>query len=192
MKTTLTRLIFVSLFVAQSASTAAFGNVHQRYNNLHNPTEYVYDTPLARVMDVLRDPKRVLAPPPEPLHGVMVKRGTVVYSFGLSNHYTKRYWAGKEERSEEVDPPEAGRIGTIDADFDVRVSSKDDSTTVVSVSVEDFSQQVGRRYKIFPHFHKSHVSVNVKSDTYYEYLFLLRLGELLGEKNMPAINGTDD
>lgn len=167
-------------------------NIHQRYENLKNPTEYLFNSTEATVMETLRDSKRLIAPPPEPLHGAFWSKGDVVYSFGVYDHYTKRYWTGKVEKEDEVDPPEAGRIGTIQARFEVRVMAKAANQTLVSIASKNFEQIVARRYSVFPHFHKGPVFVDVKSDTYFEYLFLLKLGELLGETNMPPIKGRAD
>ena len=173
-------------------SALSFARTGQRYENLHNSTEFLFSSSESDVIRVLKDPDRKLAPPPEPLHGSYRPTADYVYGFGFMNWYTRRYWTGRREKDEDVDPPEAGRIGTIDGDFEVQVIPVKGDHTLVRVVVKTFQQQIGRRYAIFPHFHKTHVSVDVKSDTYFEYLFLLRLGELLGEKGMPPIKGRDD
>jgi hypothetical protein len=176
----------------------AIAGSHQRYENLGNPTEYNFNSSKAKIIRALRDSRRVLAPPPEPLHGSFVEEGEigkklggkdVFYGFCINSLYTTRYWTGRQERNDEVSPPEAGRIGTIQANFYVHLISKDATHTLGSVTVDSFEQQVGRAYRIYPHFHKGPVYQNVKSDTYFEYLFLRRLGELLGEKNMPPLKG---
>jgi hypothetical protein len=51
-----------------------------------------------------------------------------------------------------------------------------------------FTQEVGRHYTLFPDFHKTGTRVDVKSDTYFEYSFLRRIGKLVGEKDMPPLN----
>ena len=156
----------------------------QRYENLHNPVEYVFNNSEAKITEALHH----MHGPDESgrFYGAYVDG---VYGFGFHNFYTTRYWSGRQEKDEEVVPSEAGRIGTIQADFEVRVVSKTANQTLVSVIGTQFEQQVGRRYRLFPHFHKGPVYENVKSDTYFEYLFLLKLGELLGEKNMLPIKG---
>lgn len=171
-----------------SAFHAALAENHQHYENLHNPTNYLFNVSKEKVIEIFRDSRRRLAPPPEPLHGSFCE-DTGFFEFDLMNFYTTRYWTGRQETDEEVDPPEAGRIGTIQADFEVHVVSTSENQTLVSVAAKNFKQQVGRRYKIFPHFHKGPVFKDVKSDTYFEYVFLLRLGELLGEKDMPPLKG---
>jgi hypothetical protein len=162
----------------------------QRYENLHNPTEYLFSASKERVMEILRDRDRRLTPPPEPLHGAFDTSGDAYYHFSFDEVYTNRYWTARRETKHEVEPPEAGRIGIIDGDFNVRMIPKGEDQTLVTVTVVHFRQQVGRHYAIFPHFHKTGTRADVKSDTYYEYLFLLKLGELLGEKNMPPLKGS--
>lgn len=159
----------------------------QRFENLHNPTEYIFAASKAKVLETLRDAKRQLTPPPAPLEGSFRAGASseAVYHFGFMGVYTRRYWTGRREKKEEVVPPEMGRIGTITGDFDVYVISKDKEHTLVKVTVVRFRQQVGRLF-----FLDKPMRDDVKSDTYYEYLFLLRLGELLGEKNMPQIKGS--
>jgi hypothetical protein len=180
----------IALLLLTYQPTASAGN--RQYRNLGNPVEYCFHFSQSKVIEVLKDPQRQLTPPPEPLHGSFRERNGYVFSFGTFDQYTKRYWNGKREREDEISPPEAGRIGTIEADFTVRVASRALNETVVSVDVKSFQQQVGRRYQLFPHMQKVGRMVSVKSDTYYEYLFLLRLGELLGETGMPPIKGSAD
>jgi len=173
-------LLITVLLVTCHAGAAS----HQRYANLTNPTQYLFSVPKAKIVEMLREihgPKSW-----GPLSGAYFE-DKAIYGMDVYDFYTKRYWTGREEKREDVDPPEAGRIGTIQADFEVHLLSKDDNQTLVSVSVKSFTQQVGRRYKIFPHFTKAPVDIDVKSDTYFEYLFLIKLGELLGEKDMPPI-----
>jgi hypothetical protein len=159
----------------------------QRFENLENPTEYVFAVPLDRIVKLLETRHGPNSWGPL---GAGFNRGT--YQMGVYDYYTKRYWTGKQERKEDVNPPEAGQIGTISATFEVQLAAKDDQHTAVSVSVKTFEQQVGRRYRMFPHFQKGPVLTKVKSDTYFEYLFLTMLGELLGEKNMPPLKGPAD
>jgi hypothetical protein len=184
----LASLIFVSTLVFQHPSVAG----DRTYQNLGNPTQYTFHAPKVRVLELFKNSKRRLAPPPEPLHGAYIEREDYVFSFGTFDQYTSRYWTGKREKDEDISPPEAGRIGTIEADFNVKVASISPNETLVTVVVESFQQQVGRRYQLFPHMQKVGRMVSVKSDTYYEYLFLLRLGELLGETGMPPIKGSAD
>lgn len=158
----------------------------QHYENLRNPTEYIFSASSAKILEILR--KVHGSESWGPLAGAFFEEENV-YKMNVFNFYTTRYWTGRQETDEEAHPSEAGRIGTIQADFEVHLVFKSASQTLVSVTVKNFEQQVGRRYRIFPHFHKGPVFEDVKSDTYFEYLFLLRLGELLGEKNMPPIKG---
>jgi hypothetical protein len=179
----MTTKIFMVLTLL-SIQGPGFAAENQRYKNLGNPTEYVFSKPLGEVLSVLR---KVHGPESwGPLAGSYYE-DQGVYGFGLFDFYTKRYWGGREEKREEVDPPESGRVGTIQNHFIAHLVPKGDNQTLVRVAVESFEQQVGRRYKIFPHFQKVPVFVDVKSDTYFEYLFLRKLGELLGEKDMPPI-----
>jgi hypothetical protein len=159
---------------------------HQRYENLGNPAEYLFNATPEQIRSALeRRPKHYFSP----LDGGFLNNEE--YSLGVYEYYTRRYWTGYQETDEDVDPPEAGKIGQITATFVVHFVPKSENQTLVSVAVSEFTQQVGRRYVLRPHFHKTHKSVTVKSDTYFEYLFLLKLGELLGEKNMPPIKGSD-
>jgi hypothetical protein len=185
------RFTCVLIFAATSL-VAASNAGSRRFTDLANPTEYTFHTESAKVIDILKVCGKRAAPLPEPLSGGFRERDGFLYKFGLFDQYTNRYWAGKRERDEDISPPEAGRIGTIEADFKVKVSSKGLNETLVTVVVASFQQQVGRRYQLFPHMQKVGRMVSVKSDTYYEYLFLLRLGELLGETGMPPIKGSAD
>lgn len=165
----------------------AQGRYHQRYENLQNPTEFLFHASQAQILAILQNEKAPLAPPPEPLRGAFMPEGT--YMFSVYDHYTRRYWSGRQEERGEVDPPEAGRNGTVMANFEVHLAKHGDSLTMVSVKVRNFRQQIGRRYHFFPHLHKGPVIVPVSSDTYFEYAFLRRLGDLLGEKEMPSLKG---
>ena len=100
--------------------------------------------------------------------------------------YAVNYWTGKQETEKEAYPPEAGKIGEIEATFIVKISPQG-TQTLVTIELERFVQQVGRHYTLANHFHKTATLENVKSDTYFEYVFLKKLGELLGEPNMPEI-----
>jgi hypothetical protein len=154
--------------------------------SLSNPTEYVFSSSSDKVRAVLRP-----VGGPEswgPMAGSYAEeKGS--YHFGFFDLYTQRYWKGRIEKKEDVDPSEAGRIGTIQGDFTAQITAIDADHTRVSIHVDNFEQQVGRRYRITPHFHKGPVFEVVKSDTYFEYLFLSKLGGLLGEKNMPPLKG---
>ena len=158
----------------------------RRQQDYGNPTEYIFAVPLVEVEGVLR---KVRGPNSwGPLAGSYYEESGT-YGFGTSDYYTKRYWMGRQEKPEDVSPPEAGRIGTIQCHFTVRLMPKSEKQTLVIVTVDSFEQQVGRRYRIIPHFRKEPIFAKVRTDTYYEYLFLTKLGELLGEKNMPPIKG---
>lgn len=159
------------------------------YQDLGNPTEYTFSASVAEIVEVLRDIQG--AGSWGPMAGAYYEdEGT--YGFGVYDFYTIRYWTGHRETDEEVDPPEAGRIGTIDCHFTAHFIPQGEMETLVRISVDSFEQQTGRRYRIFPHFQKVPVMKEVKSDTYFEYLFLSKLGELLGEENMPVIRGSPD
>jgi hypothetical protein len=181
------KIVIVLLFLSMSYSSLAANP--QRYQNLGNPTQFVFSAPYAEVLAVLRKERGPRSW--GPLAGSYYEDERA-YGFGVFDYYTKRYWAGRQEKRAEVDPPEAGRIGTIQNHFLAHVIAKGDTHTLVSVTVESFEQQVGRRYKIFPHFKKVGVFVDVKSDTYFEYLFLFKLGQLLGEEDMPPLKGPAD
>jgi hypothetical protein len=157
----------------------------RRYENLHNPTAYTFTAPRSKIIAILQERHG-----PESWGPMGAGFDGAWYGLGIYSYYTRRYWTGRQEERREVDPPEAGCIGTITATFGVQITAKSEDRTLVAVTVETFKQQVGRRYTMFPHFHKRPVYAEVKSDTYFEYLFLHQLGELLGEKNMPAIHGS--
>jgi hypothetical protein len=159
----------------------------RRYENLHNPTAYTFTAPSSKIIAILKERHG-----PESWGPIGAGFYEGVYGLGIDDYYTRHYWTGRQEERGEVDPPEAGRIGTITATFAVQIVAKSENRTLVSVTVETFRQQVGRRYTMFPHFHKRPVYADVKSDTYFEYLFLHQLGELLGEKNMPVIHGSPE
>lgn len=178
---------FIALFLLLFQCSALGADV-RRYINLNNPTEYLFSFSNEKILQIMREvhgPKSW-----GPLAGSYYEeRG--VYEFGVFNFYTQRYWSGRLERSEDINPPEAGRIGTIQNNFIAHIIPKGENRTLISITVESFEQQVSRRYRVFPHFQKVPVFVDVKSDTYFEYLFLLKLGEMLGEKNMPLIKGSE-
>lgn len=180
--------IFVVLLLTLCVQCFSNAAEYRRFQALGNPTEYLFSKPRSEVLAILRSVKG----PGNwgPLAGAYIPDEDL-FSFGVSDFYSKRYWVGPQEQREDVDPPEAGRIGTIQNRFEARLISRDDRTLVV-VKVVYFEQQTGRRYKIFPHFHKGPVFADVKSDTYFEYLFLFKLGELLGEKGMPPLKGSPD
>jgi hypothetical protein len=160
----------------------------RRYQNYGNPTEYTFSAPIADVLAILQ--KAGGRNGWWPLGGAYYD-DEGKFGFGVYDYYTDRYWSGRREKSEEVNPPEAGRIGTIQCHFSVHATPKGELKTLVSVTADMFEQQVGRRYRMFPHFQKGPVFIKVNSDTYFEYLFLTKLGGLLGEKDMPAIKGEE-
>ena len=59
--------------------------------------------------------------------------------------------------------------------------------TLVKFNTNKYSINVGRKLDWIPHG-GSPVEKEVPTSTFIEYSFLLKLGELLGEKGMPAIN----
>jgi hypothetical protein len=176
----------LALFTLWTAVLAANDRVYRNYSN---PTEYVFSVPIEEVVTLLRG---IHGPRSwGPLAGSYFEdKGT--YGFGVFDYYTTRYWVGRQERHDEIEPPEAGRIGTIQCDFTARITARDESHTLIRVTPDTFEQQVGRRFRIFPHFQKAPVLEKVKSDTYFEYLFLTKLGALLGEKDMPPIRGGEN
>jgi hypothetical protein len=178
--------VMLALFTVFVADLTANDRVYKNYSN---PTEYVFSVPVEKVVTLLRG---IHGPRSwGPLAGSYFEEKGI-YGFGVFDYYTTRYWVGRQERHEEIDPPEAGRVGTIQCDFTARITAKGESHTVVTVIPESFEQQVGRRFKIFPHFQKVPIFEKVKSDTYFEYLFLTKLGALLGEKDMPPIRGGEN
>jgi hypothetical protein len=180
MNTTIFRSLIMLCLVCSGLAS------ERSYQNLGNPTAYVFSASREKVLGILR---AVRGPNSwGPLAGSYYEEEGV-YGFGLFDIYTERYWNGRIERREDIDPPEAGRIGTIQVHFRAQLISKGPDQTLVSVTVDSFEQQVDRHYRIFPHFQKVPKFVKVKSDTYYEYFFLRKLGDLLGEKGMAPING---
>lgn len=177
--------LFLQLLVFVSVTDISVGKSGQRYRNLGNPTSYEYTASEERIVELLM---KIQGPESwGPLAGSYDK-DKKVYGFGVSDYYTKRYWVGRTESESEIDPPEAGRIGTIQNHFLAHVEAIG-KKTLVRIEVEYFEQQVGRKFRIFPHVQKVPVFVEVNSDTYFEYLFLFQLGQRLGETNMPVIKG---
>jgi hypothetical protein len=180
---------FVAVCLGLCFATPCWATPHRRFEPLGNPTEYLYSRSVEDVVTQLRE---IQGPNSwGPLSGVFVEKDQV-YRLGVFDHYSSRYWTGPKERSEDVDPPEAGRIGTVQARFVAQVVPSGKQHAMVTVRVETFEQQVGRRFKVFPHFRKVPVFRPITSDSYFEYLFLSKLGELLGEKDMPMIIGSPD
>jgi hypothetical protein len=163
-----------------SCGLAASGQV---YRNLGLPTSYVFSKPKEEVIAVL---KSIQGPSTwGPMAGAFFNDRDV-YGFGVFDFYTDRYWRGRREKANEVSPPEAGRIGTIQANFVAHIESRGRDKTYVRVEVEEFEQQIARRYRLLSHFAKVPVFAKVRSDSYFEYLFLFTLGKRLGEFEMPA------
>jgi len=174
------KIIFIILI-----STSLLGaNPHQKYKNLGNPTEYIFDFPVQRIEAALDEitPSRI-----GDIVIYKLSQNSIMRGFTIDTGYYPRYWDGPIERDEDVKPSEAGKIGEIDGTFDFKIESIGDKTRI-KVEVAQLQQQVGRTYRIFPHFRKTGVYVRIKSDTYFEYLFLSKFGSLLGQKGMPPLN----
>ena len=180
-------LMYATLLFGMSGCQI-IGSPHQTYKNLNNPTNYVFDADQIKVNAVVEK----LTSGDDKLDGIFLiphvmrlyKASDCQIRIVVYPCYSSSYWVGPEET--DVEWPEAGRIGQIEADFVVNVMPKGQQT-LVAVEVKDFVQETGRTYGIFPHFHKTGIRKNVKSDTYFEYVFLRKLGEQLGETNMPAL-----
>lgn len=182
------RLLIILFITAVSAATnlRAASQGSMRYQNLENPTRYIYRADAKRVEEVLGSLRHATV-------GRLYVFRTEPEGYRLSAgpYYSPRYWRGRQEQEGEVSPSSAGKIGEIDAWFFIRLTPQGEQT-LVSIEVDKFEQQIGRTYAIFPHFRKVPRLVKVKSDTYFEYYFLRKLGEMLGEKDMPPLKGSDD
>ena len=163
---------------------------YTRYENLANPTEYLFSFPADRVKEALRLWKK--GPGRTGILGGGFVSGDKFAISTPQGYYTERYWTGPRENVG-INPsePETGWIGTIEAVFDVLIIPEGEKCRVKVVPY-NFQQHVGRTYTLVPHFHKTGKYKRVKSDTYFEYLFLTELGVILGEKNMPALKGRSD
>src|SRR5690242_759745 len=95
--------------------TMATDGFAKEYNN---PTTYTFSATKDSVIAVLR---KIHGPRTwGPMAGAYLD-DEGVYALNVGDYYTKRYWSGRQESATEVDPPEAGRIGTISAEFEVRL-----------------------------------------------------------------------
>lgn len=182
-------LLICAVFVALSVGVSGYGLafLHTRYENLGNPTVYVFSVPVGRIKEALKVYEKMDT---APLRASFYSENEFGFSIPVE-YYTKRYWTGPREKDGDVDPPEAGKIGTLQAGFNVRIFPEGDKCRL-KVEVRRFELQVGRHYVIYPHFHKTGKDMKVKSDTYFEYLFLAKVGELVGEKGMPPLKGSGE
>lgn len=156
-------------------------NAHQKYEDLKNPVEYVFDFPIGQVEHTL-----------DKMNGLEMgishfstRSGEYGYFWGLVvEGYCSRYWDGPIDENDDS----SGRIGEILGFYDIEVSDISGKTRV-AVKVYELKQQIGRRWYFFPCPKKIGIWSKIKSDTYFEYLFLLNLGERLGQKGMPPLRG---
>jgi hypothetical protein len=164
------------------------GGSHQVYINLGNPTQYLFNADQVKVNTAIAK----LTTGSGAINGTFLIPHVMRLYKTFDNQirivvypcYSSSYWSGPQET--DVEWPEAGRIGQIEADFIVTIVPQGQQT-LVTVEVKEFVQQIGRKYALFPDFHKTGIRENVKSDTYFEYTYLRRLGEELGETNMPVL-----
>lgn len=169
-------LYLLLLFAGCGTLTSA----HLTYKNLENRTSYVYNTERMVVLEAINK-----------LDGEFLTESIYLYVLAdgkigivMRPHYSNNYWNGVRE--EDVEYPEAGKIGQIQGEFEIKITESG-GRTAVEVSVVKLVQEIGRENVIFPDFKTVGVYKKVPSDTYCEYLFLHKLGELLGEKNMPEV-----
>lgn len=170
-------MLYCLMLLTGCGTMAAF---HCKYRNLNNPTSYSFHSEEGRVLKVIKG-----------MDGYRLTSEANVYAlqeWGIGimilPHYSSDYWNGVHE--EDVEYPEAGKIGQIQGKYEIKVTKNGDQT-LVTVDAAKLFQQTGRKNVIFPDFKTVGVFKKVPSDTYYEYLFLHKLGELLGETGMPEI-----
>lgn len=167
------RLIFILLATVLLTSCSS----HQKYTNLGNPTSYTFH----------RDYKAVTSKI-DYLKGINIDDYLSIgnrdgkYYIYIAEHSSTYYWDGPDEIG---DPPESGTLGQITGFFDIVIQDKGTETNV-EVKKRELKQIVGRHYS-FPEMNKVPTWKNIKSNSFFEYLFLHRLGQELGEDGMPPL-----
>lgn len=169
-------LVFLSLIVG----CGTFNSKCFVHKNLNNPTSYVYSKHIQEVRKAVDDM----------LFRQLDDSGKVTSWADGSLHvfvqdlYSKDYWTCEPDAG--TDFPASGKIGQVTGHFGITIEPLGEKTRV-RVDVEELRQQIGRRTVIFPDYKTIPVEKSVPSDTYYEYLFLHKLGEKLGETDMPGL-----
>jgi hypothetical protein len=165
---------------------SGFAQSSVRYENLGNPTDYVFHASVDKIKSAttLLTSSHII---PNLNFGTNMD-GDLVFG-PIPSYYTKRYWTGPRQNGGIESEPEDGWIGVLSAGFEVKMIPAGEKCRV-QVVPSYFRLQVGHSHTIFPHFMKIPKFKTVKSDTFFEYLFLQKLGELVGEKDMPPLKGS--
>jgi len=130
-------IISLVLFVASGCSIASAGA--QRYKNLGNPTGYLFSAAASRVHEMIDHMEQKSIDGLEFVYRNTVTGGTEI---SVGPVYAVNYWTGKQETEKEAYPPEAGKIGEIEATFIVKISPQG-TQTLVTIELERFVQQWG-------------------------------------------------